>query len=167
MSPLGLLAQGADKGRLPDGRAYRTDAEGYQLVDYIAELELKIEELQNKLISQDNEQRLAGSNGNFQEADLLSDSSESTSNDSVADCSLEVEPYKSQVASLQHSNESLTERVSSLNAQIQELGQDSESETLLVSLQDREERINDLEFSLKNSEEALSCLLYTSDAADE
>lgn len=33
------------RGRLPDGRAFRTDAEGNQLVDYLAELELGVEAL--------------------------------------------------------------------------------------------------------------------------
>ncbi len=38
-----LFAQ--ERGRLPDGRAFRIDAQGNQLVDYIAELELGIESL--------------------------------------------------------------------------------------------------------------------------
>ena len=38
-----------DRGRLPDGRAFRTDAEGNQLVDYIAELELSIETLNRRV----------------------------------------------------------------------------------------------------------------------
>jgi chromosome segregation ATPase len=36
-------------GRLPDGRAYRTDDQGNQLVDYIAELELNIEALNRQV----------------------------------------------------------------------------------------------------------------------
>ena len=38
-----------EKGRLPDGRAYRTDPQGVQLVDYIAELELSIDELKRRV----------------------------------------------------------------------------------------------------------------------
>lgn len=38
-----LHAQEPDRGRLPDGRAYRTDSDGNQLVDYIAELEVDLE----------------------------------------------------------------------------------------------------------------------------
>lgn len=38
-----------DRGRLPDGRAFRTDAEGTQLVDYIAELELSVEALNRRV----------------------------------------------------------------------------------------------------------------------
>lgn len=37
------------RGRLPDGRAFRTDVEGNQLVDYIAELEVTVED-QNRRI---------------------------------------------------------------------------------------------------------------------
>lgn len=44
-------------GRLADGRAYRTDAEGNQLVDYIAELELSIEGLNRRINSLDLELR--------------------------------------------------------------------------------------------------------------
>ncbi len=39
----------ADRGRLPDGRAFRTDAEGNQLVDYLAELELSVETLERQV----------------------------------------------------------------------------------------------------------------------
>jgi len=39
----------ADRGRLPDGRAFRTDQEGNQLVDYIAELELAKEGLEGRV----------------------------------------------------------------------------------------------------------------------
>ena len=42
-------AQEDQRGRLPDGRAYRTDAQGLELVDYIAELELNVAELKRKV----------------------------------------------------------------------------------------------------------------------
>lgn len=38
-----------DRGRLTDGRAFRTDAQGMQLVDYIAELEVTIDELKRRV----------------------------------------------------------------------------------------------------------------------
>jgi len=38
------------RGRLPDGRAFRTDAQGVQLTDYIAELELSVEALNKKIL---------------------------------------------------------------------------------------------------------------------
>ncbi len=41
--------QQSERGRLPDGRAYRTDLEGNQLVDYIAELELEKEGLEGRI----------------------------------------------------------------------------------------------------------------------
>ncbi|MBX7143628.1 MAG: hypothetical protein K1X79_04185 [Oligoflexia bacterium] len=37
------------RGRLADGRAFRTDAQGNQLVDYIAELELSVEQLKRRV----------------------------------------------------------------------------------------------------------------------
>ena len=43
------LAEDEVRGRLPDGRAFRTDLEGNQLVDYIAELEVSIEGLNRRV----------------------------------------------------------------------------------------------------------------------
>ncbi|MGI6524506.1 MAG: hypothetical protein ACOX2O_04330 [Bdellovibrionota bacterium] len=37
------------RGRLPDGRAYRTDAQGVRIIDYIAELELSVEDLSRQI----------------------------------------------------------------------------------------------------------------------
>ncbi|RMG39994.1 MAG: hypothetical protein D6719_12105 [Candidatus Dadabacteria bacterium] len=42
-------AQDASRGRLPDGRAYRLDASGNQLVDYIAELEVNVDALKRRV----------------------------------------------------------------------------------------------------------------------
>ncbi len=39
----------AERGRLADGRAFRTDAEGNQLVDYIAELEVNVDALSRRV----------------------------------------------------------------------------------------------------------------------
>lgn len=39
------LAEDGERGRLPDGRAYRTGDDGTQLIDYIAELELSVSDL--------------------------------------------------------------------------------------------------------------------------
>jgi chromosome segregation ATPase len=39
----------AERGRLADGRAFRTDPEGNQLVDYIAELEVNLETLRTRV----------------------------------------------------------------------------------------------------------------------
>ena len=44
-----------DRGRLPDGRAFRTDLEGAQIVDYIAELEQSIAEQNRKITSLEDE----------------------------------------------------------------------------------------------------------------
>jgi hypothetical protein len=43
------MEQDPARGRLADGRAFRTDAEGNQLVDYIAELELSVEQLNRRV----------------------------------------------------------------------------------------------------------------------
>jgi hypothetical protein len=45
----------SEKGRLPDGRAYRTDDEGLQLVDYIAELEVSVEDLKRRVVGLEDE----------------------------------------------------------------------------------------------------------------
>jgi hypothetical protein len=45
------LAQAEDRGRLPNGTAYRTDENGTQLVDYIAELEVTNETLEGQVRS--------------------------------------------------------------------------------------------------------------------
>ena len=46
--PVAAVAE-AERGRLPDGRAFRTNAEGHQIVDYIAELEVTIEGLNRRV----------------------------------------------------------------------------------------------------------------------
>ena len=45
----------SERGRLPDGRAFRTDSDGAQLVDYIAELEQNSVEQNRKIISLEDE----------------------------------------------------------------------------------------------------------------
>lgn len=69
-----LLAEDRS-GRLDDGRAYRIDNEGTQVVDYIAELELQIEELQSKIRSLENEKRYENSSADFAETDLIKEAS--------------------------------------------------------------------------------------------
>jgi hypothetical protein len=49
------LADDQSRGRLPDGRAFRTDDQGNQLVDYIAELEMNIETLNRQVHSLEGE----------------------------------------------------------------------------------------------------------------
>lgn len=49
------FSEDAERGRLPDGRAFRTDAQGNQLVDYIAELEVNIEQLNRRVIGLEDE----------------------------------------------------------------------------------------------------------------
>jgi len=46
-------------GRLPDGRAFRTDSQGNQLVDYIAELEINVEALTRQVrgLEDENQQK--------------------------------------------------------------------------------------------------------------
>lgn len=48
-----LMAQ--ERGRLPDGRAFRTDSNGAEIVDYIAELELINADLKERIIGLENE----------------------------------------------------------------------------------------------------------------
>ena len=51
------------RGRLPDGRAFRTDAQGLQLVDYTAELEVAIETLNRRIESLESELKDRGQTG--------------------------------------------------------------------------------------------------------
>lgn len=77
IAALPLNAEESLRGRLPDGRAFRTDANGVQLVDYVAELELSIEELNRRIQAMENEadSRNRGASGDFRETDLLNDNS--------------------------------------------------------------------------------------------
>ena len=43
------IAAEPERGRLADGRAYRTDSQGNQLIDYIAELELEVDSLNRRV----------------------------------------------------------------------------------------------------------------------
>lgn len=49
LSALAFAENDPDRGRLPDGRAFRKDDQGNQLVDYIAELEVNIEQLERQV----------------------------------------------------------------------------------------------------------------------
>ena len=44
-----LLAEDQERGRRSDGRAFRTDQDGTQVVDYIAELEVTVDTLTRRL----------------------------------------------------------------------------------------------------------------------
>src|SRR5689334_17604677 len=52
-----LFAEDQHRGRLADGRAFRTDDQGNQLVDYIAELEVNIESLERQVRGLEDENR--------------------------------------------------------------------------------------------------------------
>ena len=52
-----IAADDSERGRLPDGRAFRTDEQGNQLVDYIAELELSVEALNRQMRGLEDENR--------------------------------------------------------------------------------------------------------------
>jgi len=71
-----------ERGRLPDGRAFRTDASGNQLVDYVAELELSVEALTRRVQGLEDElrekntaierlQRGESAGGKLEERDLI------------------------------------------------------------------------------------------------
>lgn len=67
----------AQSGRLPNGQAYRTDAAGNQIVDYIAELEVKNEALERRirgLVNEVEDLRSYGSNSSksLKERELIS-----------------------------------------------------------------------------------------------
>lgn len=49
------FADDSQRGRLPDGTAFRTDAQGNQIVDYIAELENSVDYLNQRVVSLEDE----------------------------------------------------------------------------------------------------------------
>lgn len=52
---LSVVAEESPRGRLADGRAYRTDESGTQLVDYIAELEVNAEAMNRRIVGLEDE----------------------------------------------------------------------------------------------------------------
>lgn len=79
-----------ERGRLPDGRAYRTTSDGSEVVDYIAELEVSVDSLKRRIngleyeleASQKKVERLTKSGGRdsgFAERDLVASKSPETS----------------------------------------------------------------------------------------
>lgn len=87
-----------DRGRLPDGRAFRTDSAGTQLVDYIAELEVTNDALQRRVYGLEDEivaknqeiSKLAGSKASSQAAQGVRErdlTSSNTKGGSEGDCS--------------------------------------------------------------------------------
>ncbi|MCB0353492.1 MAG: hypothetical protein KDD64_08215 [Bdellovibrionales bacterium] len=83
--PLTLCAEDPASGRLPDGRAFRTDGEGNQIVDYIAELEMTVTALKRRVQGLEDEvARSQGGavGGSLEEKDLLS-ASEDAENEAI------------------------------------------------------------------------------------
>ena len=54
-APFSLAAEEPARGRLPDGRAYRLDSKGNEIVDYIAELEATNESLNRRIYGLESE----------------------------------------------------------------------------------------------------------------
>lgn len=52
--------QNAERGRLPDGRAYRLNDDGHQVVDYIAELETTVDALTQQVIALEDQLKAGG-----------------------------------------------------------------------------------------------------------
>ncbi len=61
ISAVPLRAEEALRGRLADGRAYRTDSQGIQLVDQVAELQVTVDTLKRQLEASENEVALKSS----------------------------------------------------------------------------------------------------------
>lgn len=85
--PFSTSLQAQEKGRLADGRAFRTDSSGSQIVDYTAELELEIDGLRRTVTSLEDEiQALRRSGGRdaapVQERDLVASGRTTTASNS-------------------------------------------------------------------------------------
>jgi|GEM_PF-5226963 len=156
---LSTIAQAEpERGRLPDGRAFRTDVEGTQIIDYIAELELSVEALQRQIYGLENEidqkdgtiarLRDQGANGqgeHLKERDLLARKSNQPTSSAARgpapqDCSQLEQELRAQFARTQDLN----------NRQVRELQErlDRSKQQIIsleISLNERADQIDSLE----------------------
>jgi|GEM_PF-2744443 len=175
----GNFAVAQEKGRMADGRAFRTDSAGNQLVDYIAELEVSTEALNRRVMGLEDEitaknrmieQLRSGGGANIKplaESDLLRSNGDSANGDSangdsaknvatrcsVSDCATVV---KSQIEPLQQ--ELQRTRVS-----LEEERQQAQS-----SFEDYESNIKELRVKVQNPNcPRMDCGAEISRVADE
>jgi hypothetical protein len=148
-------------GRLSDGRAFRTDAEGNQLVDYIAELEVSVEafrtqvrgleeELQEKQASIDRLKQGASVEATIAERDLVAATPEK-----AADA-----PGVATIVAASDSCASSEEQVAQLQLAMGEVRADLELERALASkkTEEAERTRKDLETKLIARDETLESL---------
>ena len=148
--PLTLCAEDPASGRLPDGRAFRTDGEGNQIVDYIAELEMTVTALKRRVQGLEDEvARSQGGavGGSLEEKDLLS-ASEDAENEAIeargtresnrgnSACEQKLQIQKSSLAQL---SERALSQQSSCNDQIRAL------KTQMRSLELRQQQVDLIE----------------------
>lgn len=124
-----------DKGRLPDGRAFRTDSQGNQLVDYIAELELSVDALRRQVSGLEGEveqkQALIDKIGNrgydapIVERNLVGAPKPAACKEMPCDCTAKIQDKVRELQSLSEENEKeFLQRINSLQGErTQELAQ--------------------------------------------
>lgn len=158
------------RGRLADGRAYRTDAEGNQLVDYIAELELNIDTLNNQVRALEGDIEAKASlieklqqkqpPRALEEKNLIK---ASTSPDEVQECKAEMRRLRDEKVGLEQSHKAgCDERVREMKASLTQLNQELQGRDRRISLlegavhgtkREQEQAIRGVELQCKRDKE--------------
>jgi chromosome segregation ATPase len=181
----------SEKGRLNDGRAYRTDGDGFKIVDQVAELEVTSDDMRRQIIALEDEleeknriiQRLGGGkylkDSPVQEKDLLSTNSRGLPRArTVMDvrkqekqCGKIISELNTEVASLRSRLEPASQE-NPLYAEVQSLQQskaalESENQTLKQNLASLEKEVyaeNEKRISIDSEKEVLSKQLASAQA---
>lgn len=127
-----------ERGRLADGRAYRTDNEGNQLVDYIAELELNIDTLNNQVRALEGDiEAKASLIEKLQRREPPRPLEEKTlvkTSDEVQQCRSEIKRLRDEQGSNQNQRVECDERMKEMKASIAKLNQEIEGRERKISL---------------------------------
>ncbi|MFM1848323.1 MAG: hypothetical protein RL417_1797 [Pseudomonadota bacterium] len=138
-------ADDAPRGRLADGRAYRTDDQGNQLVDYIAELEVNAEALNRRIVGLEDElaekgrviDRLsrgesgaAAFQGTLTERHIVGSPSEPAASGAVGELTRaksEISRLQSEITELRRTHERTADRAGSSEGEVRALRSDLDS----------------------------------------
>lgn len=127
-----------ERGRLADGRAYRTDNEGNQLVDYIAELELNIDTLTNQVKALEGDiEAKASLIERLQRKEpprALEEKSLVKTSDEVQECRSEIKRLRDEQGSHQDRRVECDERIKEMKLSLAKLNQELEGREKKISL---------------------------------
>ena len=158
----GARAEEPRFGRLSDGRAYRVDNEGFQLVDHIAELEVTVDELNRQI--DDLEAKLAARPSTCDKQTIAAPLPAPAPRIVQADCSNEVSPLHSRISSLESQLQSAQNgafcnyqaRIDPLKEQIALLQNQLRKASAQPALNEAENRENQLQSTLRSSQDLLN-----------